>query len=515
VSFDAFNHISLEIPQPNQNLLLRRIIPIILFRAPRKVDGKATASLVPQRYGVMVLRHGTTMADVKLALSDLCGISPNQLAICEVYDHCIYDIFPDDKQVQSVRANDVLAAYEIDSYTNTTIHVVANQARVIKNPAHNVIQPQDGDTSASVTTSEETRELFAYPLLTSFNSNLTCRQVWEHMWRLVRHCVINEDHVDDNNGSPSADSTLERRLQEALQIRLVENNAKPLPLFKPPPTKGVDGNVIDKPVDDDDDTDEDYQYSVLPRDLDEKLATFLGPECTELFLYMTLEWSDIDIGNDLSEKPTLVIDEEKFLALVDHPSLREAIQRHQALNPTSKSVTLDQCFETFTRPERLDEHNKWYCANCKEHVSAMKTMQLWRLPNILVVHLKRFEFKHGLRRDKLDTLVEFPLEDLNMSKHCALYNKNGNNNDGLFVIDDQVPAMYDLFAVTNHYGRMGFGHYTAFARQWDELGMSPEWDLFDDSSVQSVGDGRGNQGKLPGVVSAAAYVLFYRRRIFS
>ena len=27
-------------------------------------------------------------------------------------------------------------------------------------------------------------------------------------------------------------------------------------------------------------------------------------------------------------------------------------------------------------------------------------------------------------------------------------------------------TIYDLFAVTNHYGRLGFGHYTSFARDW-------------------------------------------------
>ena len=136
-------------------------------------------------------------------------------------------------------------------------------------------------------------------------------------------------------------------------------------------------------------------------------------------------------------------------------------------------------------------------------------MQLWRLPNILVITLKRFEFKHHiLRRDKLDTLVDFPLDGLDMSKHCASALTDGNS----FVQDD-VPAVYDLFGVTNHYGRMGFGHYTAFARRWDENGMSNDWALFDDASVQSVGDGRGINGR-NGIVSPAAYILFYRRRTF-
>ena len=48
------------------------------------------------------------------------------------------------------------------------------------------------------------------------------------------------------------------------------------------------------------------------------------------------------------------------------------------------------------------------------------------------------------------------------------------------------------------------GHYTAFAREWNELGEMGRWSLFDDSTVSLV---HGNN-----VVSQAAYVLFYRRR---
>jgi Ubiquitin carboxyl-terminal hydrolase len=34
---------------------------------------------------------------------------------------------------------------------------------------------------------------------------------------------------------------------------------------------------------------------------------------------------------------------------------------------------------------------------------------------------------------------------------------------------DGNDKLYDLFAVTNHYGRLGFGHYTSFARDWTEM----------------------------------------------
>ena len=139
----------------------------------------------------------------------------------------------------------------------------------------------------------------------------------------------------------------------------------------------------------------------------------------------------------------------------------------------------------------------------------MKAMELWRLPNILVVHLKRFEFKNVLRRDKLETLVNFPLDGLDMSAHYGRCNSYSHTEEprNTFV-DESVPAEYDLFAVVNHYGRMGFGHYTAFARNWNEREISGDWQQFDDSTVRDVGQGDS-------IVSSAAYVLFYRRRIWS
>merc|ERR1712224_237180 len=137
-------------------------------------------------------------------------------------------------------------------------------------------------------------------------------------------------------------------------------------------------------------------------------------------------------------------------------------------------------------PERLDEQNKWYCSSCRDHVRAMKTMQLWNLPDVLVIHLKRFDHKHT--RTKRDTLVDFPLENLNINAFCE---SNSWTVDAVHGYDnfvqDYVPANYDLFAVINHYGKMGFGHDTAFARQYNRYGiMDTSWRCFDDSSVGNI-----------------------------
>lgn len=49
-----------------------------------------------------------------------------------------------------------------------------------------------------------------------------------------------------------------------------------------------------------------------------------------------------------------------------------------------------------------------YCPTCKKHQQATKKFDLWSLPRILVVHLKRFSYNRCWR-DKLDTVVDFPV----------------------------------------------------------------------------------------------------------
>jgi ubiquitin carboxyl-terminal hydrolase 4/11/15 len=119
-----------------------------------------------------------------------------------------------------------------------------------------------------------------------------------------------------------------------------------------------------------------------------------------------------------------------------------------------RGVDLDDCFEVTSRPEVLSEDNAWYCNRCKELRRATKTLEIWTLPDILVVHLKRFGGNRSFR-DKVDLKVDYPIEGLDMS------DKVGLKEDGKGYI-------YDLFAVDNHYGGLGGGHYTAIAKNFHD-----------------------------------------------
>uniref|UniRef100_A0A8B9RKZ3 ubiquitinyl hydrolase 1 n=1 Tax=Astyanax mexicanus TaxID=7994 RepID=A0A8B9RKZ3_ASTMX len=158
--------------------------------------------------------------------------------------------------------------------------------------------------------------------------------------------------------------------------------------------------------------------------------------------------------------------------------------------------TLEQCLNLFTKPEVLAPEEAWYCPKCQQHREASKQLLLWRLPNVLIIQLKRFSFRSFIWRDKINDMVDFPVRNLDLSKFCI-----GQKEDV------QQPPIYDLYAVINHYGGMIGGHYTAYARLPNDKNSQRSdvgWRLFDDSTVTTVEESQ--------VVTRYAYVLFYRRR---
>jgi ubiquitin C-terminal hydrolase len=154
-------------------------------------------------------------------------------------------------------------------------------------------------------------------------------------------------------------------------------------------------------------------------------------------------------------------------------------------------IMLDHCFKAFGMTEQLGEEDKWYCSKCKNHVRAYKTMSLWRTPDILVVHLKRFQQirqSYYLRTKKINLPIQYPLSGMDVSTllHPSYEKKNG--------------TIYDLYAISQHFGSMNGGHYTAVA-------YNPElkkWISFDDSSTTVCNP--------PSNSDESAYLLFYQKR---
>jgi ubiquitin carboxyl-terminal hydrolase 4/11/15 len=136
----------------------------------------------------------------------------------------------------------------------------------------------------------------------------------------------------------------------------------------------------------------------------------------------------------------------------DDPELTK--KRNARAQRRKNGITLDDCLDEFGREEILSEMDTWYCPRCKEHRRAAKKLELWKTPDILIMHLKRFS-SAGYRRDKLDVLVDFPIENLDLTSR-------------VIETEEGKSEIYDLFAVDDHWGGLGGGHYTAFAKNFED-----------------------------------------------
>uniref|UniRef100_A0A914I8D4 ubiquitinyl hydrolase 1 n=1 Tax=Globodera rostochiensis TaxID=31243 RepID=A0A914I8D4_GLORO len=166
--------------------------------------------------------------------------------------------------------------------------------------------------------------------------------------------------------------------------------------------------------------------------------------------------------------------------------INELVDREVNMSTTlKKCYTLKECIELYTQREQLNEEDSWYCPNCKTHQRAFKKLDLWSLPQILVIHLKRFTFSR-YTRDKIETELEIPVRGLDL-------------NDKV-MNPAHPPEKYELIGISNHSGGLGSGHYTACALN------GTDWCEFNDSSAVRLGH------QMPDVVnSREAYMLVYRR----
>jgi ubiquitin carboxyl-terminal hydrolase 8 len=172
-----------------------------------------------------------------------------------------------------------------------------------------------------------------------------------------------------------------------------------------------------------------------------------------------------------------------------HKNIRFEPFMYLSLPISSDCKTLQDCMGLFLSTEVLRGTNQWYCEKCKQHVDATKKIDLWILPPILIVHLKRFTYQGSQQGggSKNSANIEYPSKQWDITKDVL--SKAGD------------PAIYDLYAVSNHLGSSGGGHYTAHAlNRFDD-----QWYEFNDSHYRVM------QQNAMVDNNPAAYVLFYNR----
>lgn len=95
-------------------------------------------------------------------------------------------------------------------------------------------------------------------------------------------------------------------------------------------------------------------------------------------------------------------------------------------------MELIDCLKEFTKEENLDKTETFFCEKCQLKSLCSKKIEIWKMPNILIIHFKRFRYNKNHNK-KIDTYINFPLNNLDLSSFQPFQSKE--------------KPIYDLFAV--------------------------------------------------------------------
>lgn len=158
-----------------------------------------------------------------------------------------------------------------------------------------------------------------------------------------------------------------------------------------------------------------------------------------------------------------------------------------------------QSLAAFVEGEMLEGENAYHCAQCDKKVNTLKRVCLKKLPNHLILVLKRFEFDFDtMAKVKVNDYCEFPtkldlepytqqgLRKAEKAKHAE--NKEGDQDNDAEIQDEYPKAYfeYKLTGIVIHVGFADSGHYISLAQD-REAGESPDeqrWYEFNDTEVR-------------------------------
>jgi ubiquitin C-terminal hydrolase len=149
-------------------------------------------------------------------------------------------------------------------------------------------------------------------------------------------------------------------------------------------------------------------------------------------------------------------------------------------------LSLDDCLKNYS----VGENVSYKCESCKTDGHATKVMNIFQVPKKLIIQLKRFSNQNPLRmhfgNDKIRNKINFPITNLRLTNIMSDINPNNYS--------------YNLYAIVNHMGGLGGGHYIAHSKNH----LDDKWYCFNDDTVSYVSD-------LNDLVNESVYVLFYER----
>ncbi|KAH7513638.1 hypothetical protein FEM48_Zijuj11G0002100 [Ziziphus jujuba var. spinosa] len=428
ITFDPFMYLSLPLPST-----VTRPMTVTVFYG----DGGG----LPMPYTVTLLKQGCC-EDLIEALSAACCLKSDEIfLLAEVYEHRIFRYLENlSEPLSSIKEDDRIVAYRLPK-------TAARKTRL-----EVVHQPHEKCVSDCIKSSQA--KYMGTPLVTYLGEdpvsgadiNMAVSRLLSPLKRTHPSSV--KLHGGKENGF----------VEEAIQEQSNGHNLRSLSMENTEPVETSSREL---------------SFQLFLTDVNGSNRKPIEKDScinSRQVVKVLLEWTDKEIGlYDISY-------------LKDLPEVQKT--GFTAKKTRQEAISLFKCLEAFLTKEPLGPDDMWYCPRCKEHRQATKKLDLWMLPDILVFHLKRFSYSR-YSKNKLDTFVNFPIHDLDLSKYV--------------ISKDGKPHVYELYAISNHYGGLGGGHYTAYAKLIDEN----RWYHFDDSHVSPVGESE--------IKTSAAYVLFYQR----
>ncbi|GAA5997886.1 ubiquitin carboxyl-terminal hydrolase [Rhodotorula paludigena] len=169
-----------------------------------------------------------------------------------------------------------------------------------------------------------------------------------------------------------------------------------------------------------------------------------------------------------------------------------------------KTVSLAHCIQEFLQEEIMHGDNAWNCPRCRCPCPASKRLSVARLPQFLIIHLKRFAYT-SFPPTKVSTRVTFPLNDLELG-HLLPPMALASPSPYSLNLPHEPRTRYELYAACCHLGEDGSGHYTAIVRRPDAPNA---FVLIDDEQVDPLSSPAAQAAALRGA-EETAYLLFYR-----
>lgn len=140
-----------------------------------------------------------------------------------------------------------------------------------------------------------------------------------------------------------------------------------------------------------------------------------------------------------------------------------------AKSSQNRAYKLHRCFRTFLEEENIGNNGQWFCEHCNQLTHARKKLFLRRLPPVLILQLKRFNYDLQSYTKK-HNLIEYDLDNLDINEYVV-------------ASDRDTSIRYSLIAVSNHWGSsLLSGHYVTYAK----LPGCEDWYEYNDDRVNKI-----------------------------